>query len=72
MQELQRHGQCAELPLAYLTEAGVAAYLAARYAGRPLPEGLARLIQRRTGGNPLFMVSVVDAMVRQGVLQEDA
>ena len=72
MQELQRHGQCAELPLAYLTEAGVAAYLAARYAGRSLPEGLARLIQRRTGGNPLFLVSVVDAMVRQGVLQEDA
>ena len=72
MQELQRHGQCAELPLAYLTEAGVAAYLAARYAGRPLPEGLARLIQRRTGGNPLFMVSVVDAMVRQGLLQEGA
>ena len=72
VQELQRHGQCAELPLAYLTEAGVAAYLAARYAGRPLPEGLARLIQRRTGGNPLFMVSVVDAMVRQGLLQEGA
>ena len=39
MQELQRHGQCAELPLASLTEAGVAAYLAARYAGRSLPEG---------------------------------
>src|SRR5262249_62422073 len=72
IQELQRHGQCEELPLAYLTEAGVAAYLAVRYAGQPLPEGLARLIQRRTGGNPLFMVSVVDAMVRQGVLQEDA
>src|SRR5215813_7790899 len=70
--ELQRHGQCAELPLAYLTEAGVAAYLAARSAGRPLPEGLARLIQRRTDGNPLFMVRVVDAMVRQGVLQEGA
>jgi len=72
VQELQRHGQCEELPLAYLTEAGVAAYLAARYGGRPLPEGLARLIQRRTGGNPLFLVSVVDAMVRQGVLQEGA
>ena len=70
MQELQRHGQCEELPLAYLTEAGVAAYLAARYAGQPLPEGLARLIHRRTGGNPLFMVSVVGAMVRQGLLRE--
>src|SRR5262252_2831918 len=72
VQELQRHGQCAELPLACLTEAGVAAYLAARSAGRPLPEGLARLIQRRTDGNPLFMVRVVEAMVRQGVVQESA
>src|SRR5262249_35698832 len=70
MQELQRHGQCEELPLAYLTEAGVAAYLAARYAGQPLPESLARLIHRRTGGNPLFMVRVVGAMVRQGLLRE--
>jgi DNA-binding winged helix-turn-helix (wHTH) protein/predicted ATPase len=72
VQELQRHGQCAELPLAYLTESGVAAYLAGRSAGRPLPEGLARLIQQRTDGNPLFMVRVVDALVRQGVLQEGA
>src|SRR5499427_1303671 len=72
VQELQRHGQCTELPLACLTEAGVAAYLAARSAGRPLPEGLARLIQRRTEGHPLFMVRVVEAMVRQGVVQESA
>src|SRR5262249_59744263 len=72
VQELQRHGQCAELPLACLTEAGVAVYLAARSAGRPLPEGLARLIQRRTDGHPLFMVRVVEAMVRQGVVQESA
>src|SRR5262249_40557863 len=72
VQELQRHGQCAELPLAYLPEAGVAAYLAARSPGRPLPDGLARLLQQRTGGNPLFLVTVVDAMVRQGGLQEGA
>src|SRR5262249_58500127 len=72
VQELQRHGQCAELPLACLTEAGVAVYLAARSAGRPLPEGLARLIQRRTDGHPLFMVRVVEAMVRQGVVPASA
>jgi predicted ATPase len=71
-QELQRHGQCEVLPLASLTEAGVAAYLAARYAGWPLPAGLARLLHRRTGGNPLFLVSMVDALVRQGMLQEGA
>src|SRR5439155_199804 len=71
VQELQRHGQCAELPLAYLPETGVAAYLAARSPGRPLPEGLAWLLHQRTDGNPLFLVSVVDAMVRQVVLQED-
>jgi DNA-binding winged helix-turn-helix (wHTH) protein/predicted ATPase len=72
IQELQRHRQCEELALASLTEAGVAAYLAARGAGRALPEGLAPLIHRRTGGNPLFMVSVIDALVRQGALREGA
>ena len=72
IQELQRHRQCEELSLASLTEAGVAAYLAVRGAGWALPEGLAPLIHRRTGGNPLFMVSVIDALVRQGALREGA
>src|SRR5262249_56248827 len=55
VQELQRHGQCAELPLACLTEAGVAVYLAARSAGRPLPEGLAPLLPPPTPRPPSLL-----------------
>ena len=35
----------------------------------PLQE-LARLIHQRTEGNPLFMVTVVDDLVRQGLLEQ--
>jgi len=68
--ELLRHGQCAELVLDYLSEEGVAAYLAHRCGGHALPRELARLIHQRTNGNPLFMINVVDDAVRRGMLQE--
>jgi DNA-binding winged helix-turn-helix (wHTH) protein/predicted ATPase len=66
--ELQRHGHCAELPLPLLSEAAVAAYLAQRFPDAPLPAGLARLVQQRTEGQPLFMVTVVEEWVRRGWL----
>jgi predicted ATPase/DNA-binding winged helix-turn-helix (wHTH) protein len=72
MQELQRQGRCAELVLPYLAETGVAAYLARRFGEEALPAELARALGQRTGGNPLFLVMVVDELVRQGVLRESA
>jgi predicted ATPase/DNA-binding winged helix-turn-helix (wHTH) protein len=68
-QELQGHGQCAELLLDYLSETAVAAYLASRCPGHELPAGLARLLHQRTDGNPLFLVTLVDTLVRQGMLE---
>jgi DNA-binding winged helix-turn-helix (wHTH) protein/predicted ATPase len=65
-QELALHGQCVELCLEGLSEAAVAAYLMARFPGWSLPAGLARLLHRRTEGQPLFMVQAVDAWVQQG------
>lgn len=112
-QELQTHGNCAELLLDFLSEEAVAEYLAVRFsvpsplAGGacpepsrrsqdggalrqehdrrpphpgPLPQGergsqteaflqkLARTIHRRTDGNPLFMINVINDLVAQGVL----
>jgi hypothetical protein len=69
-QELQLHRRCEALPLEVLTEADVAQYLVARLAGgepqiSPLPE-LARAIHRSTDGHPLFMVTMVDYLTRQG------
>ena len=69
-QELRLHGQGAELALPYLPETGVAAYLAQRFGAGALPAALARVLHQRTGGNPLFLVAVVDALVQQGQLQE--
>src|SRR5262249_52605574 len=69
-QDLAVHGQCAELALELLTEAEVAQYLAGRLGdtGRPAGEvqPLVRALHRRTDGHPLFLVTVVDALLRQG------
>jgi predicted ATPase/DNA-binding winged helix-turn-helix (wHTH) protein len=71
-QELQRQGHGTELMLGYLSDTGVAAYLAQRFGGTPLPAVLARVLHQRTTGNPLFLVTVVDEFVRRGILLEHA
>ena len=69
-QELQLHGQCEELRLGALSAEDVREYLAGRFAGSALPAGLAQAIHRRTSGNPLFMVNVVEDLIAQGGLAE--
>jgi DNA-binding winged helix-turn-helix (wHTH) protein/tetratricopeptide (TPR) repeat protein len=66
--ELQTAGRCQELSLELLGEAAVAAYLGERFARHAFPPGLAQVINRRTEGHPLFMVSVVDDLVGRGVI----
>ena len=72
-QDLEVHRQCTELPLELLTTAEVAQYLSARFATGAPPtmsvQALAQTVHRRTDGNPLFMVTVVDDLVRQGVVR---
>src|SRR5207247_11285211 len=65
---LQRAGRCQELPLALLGEAAVADYLRERFARHAFPSELARVLNRRTEGNPLFMVSVVEDLVARGLI----
>ena len=69
-QELQLHGSCEELLLELLSEAAVAAYLAARCPGSRLPAALVQMIHQRTNGNPLFMVNIVEDLLTRGVLDE--
>ncbi len=71
-QELQAHRQCEELALGCLSEAAVAEYLARRFAGDILPPQLARVIHRRTEGNPLFLVNVVEYLLAQDLVREVA
>ena len=70
VQDLQVQGLGTELVLGYLSEAEVIAYMARRFGVQALPNTLARLLQQRTNGNPLFLAMVVDDLVRQGVLRQ--
>jgi predicted ATPase len=71
-QELRIHNLCAELALGPLQEDDVAAYLCARFSVNPFPEALVRAFHRRTEGNPLFLINVVDDLVAQGVFEQTA
>jgi DNA-binding winged helix-turn-helix (wHTH) protein/tetratricopeptide (TPR) repeat protein len=66
--ELRQHGQCVELALDYLSAADVAAYLGQRFQHSRLAANLVRLLHRRTAGNPLFLIALVDEIVRQQVV----
>ncbi len=60
--ELALHGHCHEIALRPLDLAAIEAYLAARAdpKGRAPSADAARALMERTGGNPLFMVSLVN------------
>ena len=67
-QELQLHGHCAEVPLGYLPVAAVQAYLAQRGPAAAATAEWAAWVHRRTEGQPLFMVHVVEELARGGRL----
>lgn len=67
-QDLQIHGRCAELALDRLTRAEVERYLALRFGSADLTERLAERVFARTGGQPLFVVSLVDHLIAQGAI----
>ena len=64
-QDLQIHGQCTELALDRLTRAEVEHYLALRFDSTALASGLVDRIFARTGGQPLFVTSLVDHLIAQ-------
>ena len=67
-QELQLHGHCAEVPVGYLPVAAVQAYLAQRGPAAAATAAWAAWVHRRTEGQPLFMVHVVEELARGGRL----
>jgi predicted ATPase len=67
VQELCGRGQASELHLEFLPAADVAAYVAGRCGG-PVAPALAAFVHRRTDGNALFMVNVVEHLVQRGLL----
>ncbi len=67
-QELHARRRCQELTLDLLSEVAVADYLSARFPGCSFAAVLAAVLHRRTEGNPLFLVNVVDQLVAQARL----
>ena len=68
--ELQVHRQCEELSLSFLAEESIIAYLTARFPDSTLPTTLGPSLCKRTEGNPLFMVNMVDHLARQGLIAQ--
>lgn len=69
--ELQAHGFCHEVALEYLAEGVIAEYLAAKFPSHQFPARLRHMIYRRTEGNPLFMVNLVEYLIDQSVIIEE-
>src|SRR5262249_31783002 len=67
-QELQLHSLCQELALELLPERAVAAYLTARFPDHQVQAALVHTLYQRTEGNPLFLVTIVEELLRQGLL----
>ena len=70
--ELVVRGLCEELPVGRLDPRAVAAHLQTRFPSAPLPDGLAEVLARRSGGNPLFMRNLLDHWLAEGTLAERA
>jgi DNA-binding winged helix-turn-helix (wHTH) protein/predicted ATPase len=68
MTELALHRWCSEIPLNPLSLQAIEAYLKAHLGddhGRMEMREMADLLLERTGGNPLFMTSIVSQLVQQ-------
>jgi predicted ATPase/DNA-binding winged helix-turn-helix (wHTH) protein len=66
--DLQTHQRSEELALTPLSPDMIGSYLTERFPRHAFPAELAPLLHRRTGGNPLFLVNVVDHLVTRGLL----
>ena len=70
-QDLQVHNLCAEIALERLPESAVAEYLTTEFPNSSLPLGMANLIYRHSEGSPLFMVAIVQDMIKKGLISHD-
>jgi DNA-binding winged helix-turn-helix (wHTH) protein len=70
-QQLRMRRLTVEVDLESLSEADIAAYLAARF-GEGAPESFARSLHAHTSGLPLFVVNVVDELEQSGLLAREA
>jgi DNA-binding winged helix-turn-helix (wHTH) protein/tetratricopeptide (TPR) repeat protein len=65
---LEARRQCLQLAVPQLTPEAVGAYLAHQCDQPAVPAALTDVLHRRTEGNPLFMVGVVNGWMERGLL----
>ncbi|MCA9707781.1 MAG: protein kinase [Myxococcales bacterium] len=69
VQQLLAREQAHELPLHPLGAAAIERYLSERFEGAALDK-LCTAVADRTGGNPLFMINMVEYLTQRGVMVE--
>jgi hypothetical protein len=67
-EELHAQQLCNDLQIPLLSEAQIAEYLQHGFLGHKLPKEMSAWIKERTGGNPLFMINVLDQMMARNFL----
>ncbi len=60
-----------EIVLPPLTDAEIAEYLAEGQTGATVPQELVSLLHRHTEGNPLFMIAVLEHMLKAGLVEHE-
>ena len=70
-QDLLLHKLCQEIALEPLSEADISAFLAAPSPEASEPAGLAELLHRHSGGNPLFMVAALEHLTQRGLISRE-
>jgi DNA-binding winged helix-turn-helix (wHTH) protein/predicted ATPase len=66
--ELSAHHLSVEVTVRVLRKEAVESYLQQRFPHSVFPVRLAEVLHRRSDGTPLFLVSIVDELVAQGVI----
>ena len=69
-QELQLHKLSHELALEYLTLESVCGFLQITFPKHQLPAAFAAIIHKRTEGNPLFIVNLIEFLVQEKIIAE--
>jgi DNA-binding winged helix-turn-helix (wHTH) protein/tetratricopeptide (TPR) repeat protein len=68
LQELYAHQLGNELAMRRLNETEVNTYLTLRFPESVLPTRLGQVLHQRTGGNPLFLASIVQDLTRREII----
>ncbi len=69
-QDLVLHDLSHEVSLERLEEVDVAKYICEKFVDGEFQEGFASLIYRRSGGNALFMVTILQDIVKKGLIAQ--